>query len=262
MNGDKLHLKIFDKGMFVNSIDFKLYDTPLFAHDKVEEEIERLRGEILRHFKGKPIHASMFTEDMKTDFSYSDIGQLMVHHLGKVTVFFSEYYQYVKVFSQIRLFVIAVSNKENHAIQNLTLSAAFPPGLMLWKPEDLPRKPRLTIYDRIPGPIHSLVESSFLRLLKFKEEEERTSFLDDFHSREKEIRQLYKRQFHSWEKDGSVVTAGPLVLDKGKDAHFPICMEISDAEGEKLFTVACNFSAENIPDSIEEELTVSFVLSS
>ena len=262
MDEGKLQLKIFDNGMFVNSIDFRLYDTPLFAHDKVEEEIGRLRTEILTQFKGKPIHASLFTEDIKTEFSYDDIGQLMVHHLGKVGLFFSEYYRYLRSLSRIRLFVIALSNMGNFSIRDLVLSASFPPWLVLWKPEDLPRKPQLTIFDRIPGPVHSMVQSSFLRLLKFRVEEDAASFLDDFNRKEEEIGQFYKRQFHRWNKEGQAVAAHLTGLGQGEDAYFPIGVEIPEAKAGKSFVVACKLSASNLPGTVQEEFPVSFKLSS
>ncbi|MBN1223776.1 MAG: hypothetical protein JXB23_11035 [Candidatus Aminicenantes bacterium] len=261
MHESKLRLKIFDNGIFADRIEFKLYGVPSFSRDKVEEEIENLKHEILAHFKGKPIHASLFTEDMKTEFSYGDIGQLMVHHLRKVEIFFTEYYQYLKILSRIRLFVIAVSNMEDFPVRSLALSASFPPSVVLRKPEELPRKPGLTIFDRIPGSVHSMVESSFLRLLKFKSEKDAAPFLDDFYRKEKELGQFYKRKFHKWDKAGPVVTAGVPQLGPGKQAHFPVCLEIPDTETEKSFPVACKLSAENMPVSIDEEVLISFTRS-
>ena len=257
MHEPKIELKISDQGKFVNSLEFRPDPVPSFRLDLMEKEKERLKGEISTQYKGKPIHASLFAYDVKTEFSFDDIGQLMVHHIDKVDSYFQDYYRYLQTLSGIWPLIIAILNTGGGDIQGLSLSVSFPSFLKLYKPGALPSKPRFTIFDRIPGFVHAMVEDSFFRLLQFKDDEDSARFRGGLGKKEKEIGQFYGRKFQGWEKEGSVVKAAFPKLGENKKAYLPICIEIPDKPPVASFSVACKAGAENIAGSVEEEFRVS-----
>jgi len=257
MDKNKMQLKIFDDGKYADGMKFKVDDPPRFFREGVEAEIENLRSEFLAHFKGKTIQASLFSRNAKTEFTYKDIGRLMVHHLGKVRTYFLDYYRYIEAISRTGLFVLSATNREDFPLRDVTLAVSFPSPFILKGPDEIPREPKLTIFDRIPGMIPSLIERSFLKLLDFDKKEDAAVFLDEIKKRENKLRQFCRKEFHEWNKDGAVATVRFRRIENGAEVRFPVCIEIPSKGVEEPFSVACSLSAANIPVAADKEFFVT-----